>query len=112
MKAYEILEEAALLATGSPPDPLIIKSGTGLINTVLADLDHPSIQLLNEEVLFSHPGGDTVAVSGIAMLICILLGDDAGLSAFNELYHSSRSRFMKRVSRVKNTVFGGGRDEV
>ncbi len=111
MKAYDILEQAARLATGAPPDPLISKAGVGLVNTVLSDLGHEAIELLSDEVCFSHLGGTTVTISGVAMLICILLGDDVGVSAMNELYQSSRSRLLKHTSKIKNTAFGGIYDE-
>lgn len=107
MKAYDILDQASKLSCGTAPDELIKKAGVGLINTILSDLNTPPITSLSDEITFSHIGGCTVLTSGVAMLICILLGDDAGLAAMTEIYNSSRHKLLSHISKIRNTAFGG-----
>lgn len=108
MKAYEILEEAALLATGSPPIPLIKKTGVGLINTVLCDLGLATVNALSDELPLAEPRDGTTAAKGIAALIALLIGDDSAAVGWRTLYEGSKSRAKRHISRVKNTAFGGG----
>ncbi len=111
MKAYDILEQAARMATGSPPDPLISKAGAGLINMVLYDMGLKGINFLSDEVSFSHPGEKTVATGGVAMLICTLLGDDAGTASWRAIFEGAKNRTKHNITRIKNTAFGGGAGE-
>ena len=108
MKAYDILEQASLLSGGTAPDETLKKAGVGLINTILNDLSKKPILSLSEDITFSHIGGCSVLISGVAMLICLLQGDDAGLAGFNEVYNSGRKKLIGSVSKIKNTIFGGG----
>lgn len=107
MKAYDVLEQASLLASGTAPDESLKKAGVGFINTILVDLYAKPIQSLSDDILFDRTGGCTVVMNGVAMLICLFQGDDAGLSGFNEVYNNGRKRIIGSVSKVKNTVFGG-----
>ncbi len=112
MKAYDVLEQASLLVSGTAPDESLKKAGVGLVNTILNDLSKKPIVSLSEDVSFSHIGGCTVLISGVAMLISLLQGDDASLSGFNEIYNSGRKRLVGNVSKIKNTLFGGGSLEI
>ena len=107
MKAYNIFTEACALAGEPTPDELLKKAGVGIINTILDDLKKSPISSLSDEVEFSAPGEYTLLVNGTAMLICLYLGDYAGLSVMNELYSSARKRLFGNIGSIKNSVFGG-----
>lgn len=111
MKAFDLLEQAVLLAGGTTPDELLRKTGVSIINTVLTDLSVAPITTLGDELNFSHQGYFTVAMSGVAMLLSVMWGDDAGASSFCEVYNSSRSRLLKKISERKATHFGGDGNE-
>ncbi len=112
MKAYNILEQAVLLAGGTTPDELIKKTGVSIINTILTDLGKENISSLCDEISYPHSGFFTVLTSGIAMMLAILWGDDTGTSKLSEVYNSSRQKLLARISRVKPVLFGGGENEV
>ena len=107
MKAFNIFSEAASLAGEGAPDELLKKAGVGLINTILEDIKRPPISSLTDDIEFSRPSEYTVLLNGVAMLICLYLGDDAGVSVMNELYSSARKRLFGNIGKIKNTVFGG-----
>ena len=111
MKAFDLLEQAVLLAGGTTPDELLRKTGVSIINTILTDLSMAPITTLGDELDFSHQGYFTVAMSGVAMLLSVMWGDDAGVSSFCEVYNSSRSRLLKKISARKATHFGGDGNE-
>ena len=111
MKAFDLLEQAVLLAGGTTPDELLRKTGVSIINTILTDLSVAPITALGDELDFSHQGYFTVAMSGVAMLLSVMWGDDAGASSFCEVYNSSRSRLLKKISERKATHFGGDCNE-
>lgn len=106
MKAYNIFTEACSLAGETTPDETLKKAGIGIINTILEDLNKKTIDSLSDEVELSKSGEYTLLVNGAAMLICLYLGDDAGLSVMNELYSSARKRLFGKNVSIKNTVFG------
>lgn len=108
MKAYEILEEASLLATGAPSLPLVKKTGVGLINTVLCDSGFEAICALSDELSFKTARDSASVAKGIAALICLLLGDDTAAASWRNVYESSKNGLKRHISRVKNTAFGGG----
>ena len=112
MKAYNLLEQAVLLAGGTTPDELIKKTGVSIINTLLTDLGRESISSLSDEISSPHIGFFTTLTSGIAMMLAILWGDDEGASTLSEVYNSSRRRLLGKISRVKPTLFGGGDNEI
>ncbi len=111
MKAFDLLEQAVLLTGGTTPDGLLRKTGVSIINTILTDLSVAPITTLGDELDFSHQGYFTVAMSGVAMLLSVMWGDDAGASSFCEVYNSSRSRLLKKISERKATHFGGAGNE-
>lgn len=106
MKAYNIFTEACSLAGEMTPDESLKKAGVGIINTILEDLNENTVCSLSDEVEFSKTGEYTLLINGVAMLICLYLGDDAGLSVMNELYSSARKRLFGNIGSIKNTVFG------
>ena len=107
MKAYNIFTEASALAGETAPDELLKKAGVGILNTILEDLNKEPIASLSDQIDFTKSGEYTLLVNGAAMLICLYLGDDAGLTVMNELYSSARKRLFGNIGKVKNTVFGG-----
>lgn len=107
MKAYNIFSEASALAGEQSPNETLKKAGVGIINTILDDLGKEPVGSLSDEIEFSKSGEYTLLVNGAAMLICLYLGDDAGLSVMNELYSTARKRLFGEVKSIKNTVFGG-----
>lgn len=107
MKAYNVFLEACILAGEESPNELLKKAGVGFINTILDDLKRAPIFSLSDEIALSKSGEYTALVNGVAMLICLYLGDDAGLSVLNELYSSCRKRLFSNIGKVENTVFGG-----
>lgn len=112
MKAYNLLEQAVLLAGGTTPDELVKKTGVSILNTVLTDIGAENINSLADEITFSHNGYFTVLVSGAAMMIAVLWGDDAGIAKLSEIYNSSRKKLLSHISKVRPTLFGGDRNEV
>ncbi len=112
MKAYNILEQAVLLAGGTAPDELLKKTGVSIINTILTDLKEKPISSLADELSFSHQGYFTVIICGVAMMLSVMWGDDAGSARLCEVYNSSRSRLLAAISRIKPTMFGGDGNEV
>ncbi|MBO7217769.1 MAG: hypothetical protein J6V50_03625 [Clostridia bacterium] len=107
MKAINLFSDAAILAGESSPDELLKKAGVGLINTILTDLKKPPISSLTDEIEFSRPTEYTAISNGVAMLICLYLGDDAGIAVMSELYINAKKRLLKNTGNIKNTVFGG-----
>ncbi len=105
MKAYNILEQAAALI-GSPIDEPMKKAGVGLVNTILQDIGLPTISSLTEEIA-DKEGAFTVASNGVAMLLSLYLGDDAGTEQLNEVYGGLRRRMLGGSTKVQNTLFRG-----
>lgn len=112
MKAYNLLEQAVLLAGGTLPDELLKKTGVSIINTVLTDLERENIASLSDELPSSDVGFLTTLTAGVAMTLAVLWGDDTGASGLSEVYNSARVRLLARISRVKPVLFGGGEYEI
>lgn len=106
MKVIDLYDKACILATGAPCDELLKKAGIGFINTILLDLGKSTVSLLGEDIELEE-AATTTLINGTAMLICLYLGDDSGMSALCEVYNSLRRRLLGGTSRVRNTLFGG-----
>lgn len=107
MKAFDILEQASLLAGGTAPDESLKAAGISLINTVLCDLGTKPVRSLADEPLLPSADCTTALINGVSMLICSLQGDDAGLACFNEMYLTHKKKLLCGVRSVRNTLFGG-----
>ncbi len=112
MKAYNILEQAVLLAGGTVPDELIKKTGVSIINTLLTDLEKESITALADEISFPHIGFFTALTAGAAMMISVLWGDDEGAARMSEVYNGTKKQLLGKISKVKPVLFGGGDNEI
>lgn len=108
MKAIDYLEQASLICRGTAPDEMLKASGVSLINTILCDLKEAPIKALSSEVCLSVQELSACLINGLCMLICILDGDDAGISSFSELYNATRKKGLKGISKIKLALFGGG----
>ena len=108
MKAINILEQASLIVSGSSADENLKKSGVGLINTILEDLSISPITALTDDIAIRETGILSALINGVGMLICLILGDDSGLSSMSEIYNSKRSQLRGNITKVRETIFGGG----
>ncbi len=107
MKAIDFLEQASLICRGAAPDEMLKASGVSLINTILADLNESPVKTLSSELYFSEQGRSSCLTNGLCMLICLLDGDDFGLSSFSELYNSTRKKSFGSVGKIRSALFGG-----
>ncbi len=107
MKVIDILTEAYALCGGGAPSELIKKAAVGFTNTILSDIGAESVCSLTDPIPTLQRGGKILLEIGIAMLISILLGDDAGASEFNDVYNNLKKKYLSCTDTVRNTLFGG-----